>query len=671
MGEGDQHNDWTGFLRCWSEEWAAAQVLEDVGHFGEDEAVALRQRWLGFPGADEERLAAAEARIGRRLPPSLRSFLKVTDGWLNAGNFVDRLAGTADLAPLDEAEAARYAGYEDWMLEEDVEPSAEVLHRHRMWHRAVRLGLGVDVGVLVLDPGDVGPDGEWAVYLWHSWWAGPTKRFPSFRAFMHAKYREFHALAADRGMVNETTEALDAAVEFGRDEAYAGRWERAANIFAEAAAYGRPGARELAGQLDAFVTGDRSLGLYQPPLAPGDRGEALPVYLAAQLGRSWPPPQEIVRQQPEEVRDLAARIADGTDAYEPGGGFGAFIARARELARWGNTDGAWRQIRSGLPHWEPPATGLLAPLGLLADPLLAPVVTPERSRELLTTPRAGRTGPMPEPVPDLDPPGLDWLATPDGWWRDGYRLVLVEGVDPERLVELIGHEDQDGLAAPATADELRHRRIESGNRRAGNPWDDRALMTVGRAGNGWSFAFADEYASPNADHLRSPAVPASRATPDGLAVALWCTPGPEPQGDEPTGPFSFHVSVARGGELAYALTVEPPRRRTGAQHPAVHRVGTPPEAFHALPAPTAGSTESADAGEETHRSVLQAVADEFGVALPRFALLQGRLHSIETISWSRGPRAGDRWLSITMGERELRPRGLGRAGPRGDRDSRQ
>ncbi|MGR6998621.1 hypothetical protein ACU686_11865 [Yinghuangia aomiensis] len=42
------------------------------------------------------------------MPPSLRSFLKVTDGWLHAGNFVDRLAGTADLAPLDEAEAARY-----------------------------------------------------------------------------------------------------------------------------------------------------------------------------------------------------------------------------------------------------------------------------------------------------------------------------------------------------------------------------------------------------------------------------------------------------------------------------------------------------------------------------------------------------------------------------------
>jgi len=646
MNERDQRDDWAGFLRRWSEEWAGAQTSDDVEHFGEDEAAALRRRWLGFPGAVEERVAAAEARIGHRLPPSLRSFLAVTDGWLNAGNFVMRLAGAAELAPLDEAEAERYTGYEDWMPEGE-EPSEEVLHRHRMWHRAVRLGLEVDAGILVLDPGDVGPDGEWAVYLWHSWSGEGAERFASFRAFMRDRYRQFHALAADSGMVNETTEALDAALDFGREEAYAGRWERAANVFEQARAYGRPGARELAGQLDVFLTTDRSLRLRHPPLAPADRGEALPVYLAARLGRGRPSRQEMVQRQPAEVRDLATSIANGTYAYEPGGGFGVFVARARELARWGDTDGAWRLIRDGLPHWEPPVAGLLAPLGLLADPLLAPVVTPERGRELLATPRAGRAGSMPEPVPDLDPPGLGWLATREGWWGKGYRLVLIEGVDPERLVELIGHQDQDGLAAPATAHELRRRRRESGNRRAGNPWDDRALMTVGRAAAGWSFAFTDEYASANADRLRSPAVPASRATPDGRAVALWCTFGRRPRAHEPAESFSFHVSVARGGELEYALTVEPPERGTEPRHPVVHSVGTLPQAFDPNTLP-AESTEYADAREATHRGVLQAVADEFGVTLPRFALLQGRLHSFETISWSRGPRAGDRWISITV-----------------------
>ncbi|NUP31056.1 MAG: SMI1/KNR4 family protein, partial [Streptomycetaceae bacterium] len=292
-------------------------------------------------------------------------------------------------------------------------------------------------------------------------------------------------------------------------------------------------------------------------------------------------------------------------------------------------------------------------VGLLADPLLAPVVTRERGRELLATPRAGRTGPVPEPVPDLDPPGLDWLATRGGGWGEGYRFVLVEGVAPERLVELIGHEDQDGLATPTTAHELHYRRHESGNRRAGNPWDDRALAMVGRAGPGWSFAFAYEYAPPNADRLRSPAVPASLATPDGRAVAVWCTSGRRPQTQERAEPFSFHVSVARGGELEGALTVEPPHHGTEPHHQVVHRVGTLPEAFDpsgllAVAAESVESAASADAGEATHRRVLQAVADEFGVTLPRFALLQGRLHSFETISWSRGPRAGDRWISITV-----------------------
>lgn len=650
MGERDQRDNWTGFLRRWSEEWADAQAYDGVRYLGADGLTALRQRWLGFPGADEERLAAAEARIGHRLPPSLRSFLKVTDGWLNAGNFVMRLAGTAELAPLDEVEAERYTGFDDWMLE-GGEPSEEVLHRHGMWHRAVRLGLEVDAGILVLDPGGVGPDGEWAVYICHSWSGVGAERFASFRAFMRDRYRQFHALAADHGMVNETTEALDAALEFGREEAYAGRWERAANIFAEAAAYGRPGARELLARLDAFLTGDRRMGLYHPPLAPADRGEALPVYLAAQFERGWPPPHEVVQRQPAEVRDLATSIADGTYVYEPDGAFGAFVARARELARWGDTDGAWRLIRDGLPHWEPPAEGLLAPLGLLADPLLAPVVTRERGQELLATPRAGRPGPMPEPVPDLDPPGLDWLAAREGWWREGYRLVLVEGVDPERLVELIGHEEQDGLAAPATAHELRYRRTDSGNRRAGNPWDDRALMTVGRAGPGWSFAFAHEYAPPDADRLRSPAVPASLATPDGRAVAVWCTTGRQPPAQGPAEQFSFHISVARGGELEGALTVESPHHGTEPQRPPlVHRVGTLPEAFdpNRLQVASVESARSMDACEATHRRVLRAVANEFGVTLPRFALLQGRLHAFETISWSRGPRAGDRWVGITV-----------------------
>ncbi|WP_436790943.1 hypothetical protein [Yinghuangia sp. YIM S10712] len=133
--------------------------------------------------------------------------------------------------------------------------------------------------------------------------------------------------------------------------------------------------------------------------------------MALAIRPAWWRTQEVTRQQPAEVQELAQRIHDGTFAYEPPGPFGEVVDRARKLARWGDCDGAWRVLRAGLPLWRPPAHDVLAPVGLLADPLLAPVITLERGKELLGTPRAGRTEPAPDPTEDLDPTGLAWLAS--------------------------------------------------------------------------------------------------------------------------------------------------------------------------------------------------------------------------------------------------------------------
>jgi hypothetical protein len=50
----------------------------------------------GFPPASEERIAAMEERLGRRVSPSYREFLEVGDGWRHAGGFVWLPAGTGD-----------------------------------------------------------------------------------------------------------------------------------------------------------------------------------------------------------------------------------------------------------------------------------------------------------------------------------------------------------------------------------------------------------------------------------------------------------------------------------------------------------------------------------------------------------------------------------------------
>ena len=41
----------------------------------------VKSGWLGNTGASEEQLVLAETRLGRKLPPSYREFLKVSNGW--------------------------------------------------------------------------------------------------------------------------------------------------------------------------------------------------------------------------------------------------------------------------------------------------------------------------------------------------------------------------------------------------------------------------------------------------------------------------------------------------------------------------------------------------------------------------------------------------------------
>ena len=41
----------------------------------------IASEWLGFPGAEESQIVAAEKRLGVTFPPSYRDFLKVTNGW--------------------------------------------------------------------------------------------------------------------------------------------------------------------------------------------------------------------------------------------------------------------------------------------------------------------------------------------------------------------------------------------------------------------------------------------------------------------------------------------------------------------------------------------------------------------------------------------------------------
>lgn len=403
---------WEPFLRDWSGEWADS-LTDDATRPPADES-ARRDRWLGFPGASEERIAALEERLGRRLPPSYREFLAVSDGWRHAGGFITVLAGTAEARWHEDAYGLAET-FEDFL---DDDPSPEELRDVEVWRRGLQLDVESDVTHVVLDPGGEDEDGEWAVYSWASWRAEPPERFPDFAAFMRSMHREFHSLRArtadgEPEFVNATTRRLDARVEEARVRALGGDWERAERALDEAKGYGRPRAAGLGDQIRRLL-GRTYLVRYEdlvtdPLYAP----ELLPPLVAEHTARRHGDDSVLTHHLRGAADDVVAlaytlleQVRAGTYRYTAAGAFGEAVDRARESARRGDTDGAWRTLTDALLLWQPLGPDHVAPLGWVADPLLGPLLTPERGRALLSTPRGGQAGAPPVPAPPSDPEGL-------------------------------------------------------------------------------------------------------------------------------------------------------------------------------------------------------------------------------------------------------------------------
>lgn len=620
--------DWRSFLVRWSGEWADAWRPDDS--WGEPDEAARHARWLGFTPAPHARIAALEERLGRRLPPSYRAFLHVTDGWRHAGGFVWRLAGTEDVRPHQDA-----CGFAAWFREElDEDSTPEEVLLAGMGERALQLDVESDATYVLMDPGDVGDDGEWAVYTYATW-SGDYHpcRYASFRAFMEDMYRQFHRLSASRlgeGFANATTRALDSAVENARLDALRGHVEQADTALAEAEECGRPRAKPLRDQLRRLLGDTHLVDFGRLTADPLYAPEVLPVLAAGHVrddwrdDESWDPglrtASEALRATAEEI---LRQVRQGTFRYTADGPFGQAADEAREQARWGDTDAAWRTLRAALPLWRPLGPDHLAPVGLLGDPLLGPLLTPDRGRELLATPRGGETGSAPPPQADGDPPGLAWLTEAESHLTPGYRFVLVEGVEPAGLPSRLA----DGTAVLHEPMEWWRARMSLRGNDESEPWEDRPLAAVGRAGPDWSFAFDAEPGSFHEQTFLSPAGAASRGT---RAVVVWCEP-----------PGLFHLSVGEDGEEKYTFTV---------QGSVIRRNGTVPASLD--PDRFFGPAADATAGErrpwpEAERLALEAVADEFGVRLPRFALTSGRLHTFTTVSWSRPPGRGEARLLLT------------------------
>jgi hypothetical protein len=389
-----RQDEWRPFLKRWSEEWIAVQDPEQDAPLEDD---VVRAGWLGFAPASTDEIVAAEQRLGRSLPPSLHEFLLVSNGWRNAGNFIHRLAGAGEIA---------------WLRDTDDAHWIDAYGSDGMLRRALRLSVGGDSAVLLLDPDDVGADGEWAGYWLASWSGTGPERHGSFGELMRHLYAGFHALRRPPG---QTRDLWDARVEQARLAALGGDVDGAAATLEQAQAFGQSRAALLRFQLRAMLRDWYTVSLASVVLLSDDReplaqdpvfaAELLPLLFVEdrlthrrerlaldRLAQTGPEPiQRLVADYAARFRQPGFRPTFGNPEFDAAVGqiLEGLTAQRAGVERRRLIDTAWPPLREAMTLWRPVGANHIAPVVLFADPVLAETITPDRGRKILSTPRGG------------------------------------------------------------------------------------------------------------------------------------------------------------------------------------------------------------------------------------------------------------------------------------------
>ena len=199
--------NWERFLKRWSQE-----LLESMGQEREQvPSEVMRSGWLGYPGATEEQIARAEARLETTLPPSYRAFLKVTNGWRQTTPFIYKLWSTEEIEWFSikrqewlKAFVEPYSdAYEDYLVTQNKTPSipddeyfvyGDVQDCSKLRVEYLQTALEIsdtgDSAIYLLNPQVMTEDGEWEAWFFGDWLPG-ADRYQSFCEMMQAEYENF------------------------------------------------------------------------------------------------------------------------------------------------------------------------------------------------------------------------------------------------------------------------------------------------------------------------------------------------------------------------------------------------------------------------------------------------------------------------------------------------
>jgi hypothetical protein len=176
--------EWREFLVDYSAKTLLDPQLEQRASIP---SMARRENWLGYPPATDEAISDAERRIDRPLPRSLRSFYLVSNGWPCFGRSlhsilpVEKIGWVNDVYPYihdiletdfglyfdacDEITKLAGVNVDEFDQPVSVEPD---YHCMRV-ARSIVLSDDSESGIIVVDPYDSDPTGEWPSNEWSVW----------------------------------------------------------------------------------------------------------------------------------------------------------------------------------------------------------------------------------------------------------------------------------------------------------------------------------------------------------------------------------------------------------------------------------------------------------------------------------------------------------------------
>src|SRR6476661_5080065 len=183
-----QEYNWQEFMARWSRDMLASRHFADrLGilrseYPGEYTDEVIASGWLGYPPANDEQIEATEKRLGLTLPPSYKSFLKVSNGWRVIDQFINRLWPVEEIDWLASTDPESVAVWEDAPI-----GNGDILYESRYIASTIQIS-DVEYGgtaVYLLNPKVVSPSGEWEAWFFSHWNPGAAV-YPSFWEIMQS-----------------------------------------------------------------------------------------------------------------------------------------------------------------------------------------------------------------------------------------------------------------------------------------------------------------------------------------------------------------------------------------------------------------------------------------------------------------------------------------------------